>query len=180
MKPGFSVSAAEFDFSNMDLANVHDPTPDEIGHLNASLFQNKYRELFATLDMAEVGGRLYSWVRVNAPMDSPLSIKDQLAWSELAVLELIERGVIKQIVQTPEADADLQKLQAAVSEAGLRPAPARVAQAIPERGVPSEAELDDLAVQEWRLSPVADVKKHMRQDSAFKSRVESLMAAGRI
>lgn len=119
-KPLFSSAISESAFAFVGTRN---PSPQEIGELSADIFRTKYRELCAVVDMDELAGRLFAWTRLNAPLDVPLSISDQVAWAETAVYELLERGMIKPLLETPESCADLQKLSAAVGKSGLRATP---------------------------------------------------------
>lgn len=100
--------------------------PYDIGLLVADLFQHKYRELMAVLDAEEFAKKLLSWVRLHGPQEQ-LSMEEQLAWAEIATLELLQRGAVKPVIETPYSTADIRKLEAAVAKANLRPAPVAIA-----------------------------------------------------
>jgi hypothetical protein len=159
---------------------TRNPSPEEIGGLSADIFQSRYKELCATLDMDELGARLFAWVRVNAPIaDGPMSIPDQVSWAEYGVLTLFERGVLKPTVETPESRRDLEKLRIAVGKSGLRPAPATVKPTATPAG-PSEADLDAEAIAFWRANLTSEVRSRMRREPAFADRINRLTAENRI
>ena len=179
------LNAAEFDFSNHDFTNAHDPSPAEIGELSADVLRHRYAELFALLDMDKVACGLYSWVRINVDVSKPLSIPEQLAQSELAILTLLERGVIRPAIpleSAPEALAQFENLQQAVRKSGLRPDPAPAATAVEEivDTQPTEADQDAAAIQFYRVNPTSEVKARMRSEPDFNARILRLMAENRI
>lgn len=156
---------------------THDPTPYEIGELSSDILRKRYRELFATVDLHELATRLLAWIRVNAPLDAPMDIQDQVAWAETGLYELLERGAIRQVVQTPEATADLQKLEVAVAKSGLRPAPAAVAAADDELPVPVDP-IDSCAADFRVLSSSSFRAKWMTRDT--RAVYEQAVNSGRI
>jgi hypothetical protein len=112
----------------------------EAGELAAEMLQIKYAELFAVLDVDDLAKRLFAWIRLHhvPTTDSELSIDDQLAWAETGIHELVQRGAIKLVVETPEAAADLRKLEGAVRQADLRTKPEPVAEPAPVAETPAD------------------------------------------
>jgi hypothetical protein len=150
----------------------------ETGALTAELLQDRYRELFAVIDVNELGKALMAWFRLHAPMNGEVSITKQIEWGETAIYELLERGALRIIVQTPDVEADLEKLAAAVAKSNLRPQPSDELVQTESTG-PTEAELDAAVINDWKTLLTSEIRSRCR-DAAYKQRLDRLMAEGKI
>jgi hypothetical protein len=152
--------------------------PKETGQLCAEMLQHKYCELFAALDLDELARALFAWVRLYAITGAELSLDDQLAWGETGLFELLQRGAIKLVIQTPEANADLQKLQAAVTKANLRPQTQPAAEPAPVAEPPALDPTDE-CVNDFKTLPSGDFRLKWLKPST-RHIYEAAVAGGRI
>jgi hypothetical protein len=155
-------------------------------------FMARHAELLASFSQSrrEVFQKLGTYSQLlditNMPSTLPPGVTHRQRadqFGDEALLTLIDRGVLTFAIETAESKAALDNLRRSVEASGLRPPtthPPAVAVATAEADQPTEADLDQAAIQEFRTTSTSDVKRHMKSDAAFNARINRLMSENRI
>jgi len=148
-------------------------------------FLSRNGELFASFAEPRpiVFQKLGTFSAVHVVNDAP-GVPDAVRAGQIAdyaLYELIQRKALTFALDPlpAEAQAQLIALRERIEQSGLIPPTTRPPVAAVAEG-PTEADLDQAAIQEYRTTSTSDVKRHMRQDPAFNSRINKLMTANRI
>lgn len=180
------LSAEDFGNSIAQAASTRfDRTPINVINRAVDNVRAAYPELLSTLNEAEWSERAASFCRLNIPVESSASVASDIfaaeGWIEFALISLLDNGVLVPVLFTPESLRDLNTLRKDVLIRGFRVREQQPAKSVIEVAPagPTEADLDASVISDWRTLPTSEVKSKCR-DTAYKARLDRLMAEGRI
>lgn len=160
-------------------------TLEEASHRAAANLTSDYRELVSVLP-DDWATRLFSWLRVNGPsgentIREPNSFLLQ-GWMETGLLALLENGVLKPVIETPESNHDIESLRKSVNYHDLLPKPEaddETSATAAELTGPTEEELDAQIINDWQTLPTSEIHSKCRV-ADYKARLYRLLNENRV
>src|SRR5215469_2636302 len=109
-----SEQAGEMLAAAVTAAPRFERTPVNVVNRAIDNLRNEYKELLSVLDEREWAERVAAFCRLNIPIEHGHAVASDVfaagVWIETALLTLIDSGVLKPVIVTPEVEADLVAL----------------------------------------------------------------------